>query len=169
MIGTGVFTTTRYDSRRDFDEQRPSGVHVARNHFTAAGVRWMWEMMAGRLRQDDGTLSDHLGSARIVVGNSDLGYVPNQERLQGDQTAQAALDGGFPTTEVRLLEDDDFLRPLGLITFRATFGEADACFDWREQGVVTAQGVLIDRAVGDGGRKVLGSVWQTEAVLELTG
>jgi hypothetical protein len=166
----GVFTTTRYDSRRDFDAGRSSGVHVTRNHFTEVGVKWMWEMMAGHLRSDDGTLSDHLGSARIVVGNGDLSYVANQERLQGDQTAQAALDGGFPTISTQLLDEpDDLSRPIGGITFRATFGEADACFDWREQGVVSAQGVLIDRAVGDGGRKVLGSVWVAEATLELSG
>lgn len=166
----GVFTTTQYDSRRDFCERRPSGIHVSRNHFTEVGVQWMWSMMAGLLRQPDGTLSDHLGSARIVVGNSDLSYLPNQERLQGDQTAQAGLDGGFPTISTELLaEPDDLSLPVGSITFRSTFGETEANFDWREQGVVSAQGVLIDRAVGDGGRKVLGAVWQTEAILELSG
>lgn len=163
----GVFTTTRYDSRRDFDERRPSGVHVSRNHFTEVGVKWMWEMMAGRLRSDDGTLTDHLGSARMVVGNSDLSFVPNQERLQGDQTAQAGLDSGFPVVSTQIL--DDLSRAVGAITFRATFGEQDGNFDWREQGIVSAQGVLIDRAVGDGGRKVLGSVWVAEGTLELSG
>jgi hypothetical protein len=36
------------------------------------------------------------------------------------------------------------------IVFAATFGETDAIFDWGERGVVSAQGILIDRSVADG-------------------
>lgn len=166
----GVFTTTQYDSRSSFDAGRASDIRVCRNHFTQVGVKWMWEMMTGHLRSSDGTLNDHLGSARLVVGNGTLAYSPEQTRLTGDQTDQAQLDGGFPTVAVDVLELEDDLRlPVGRITFRATFDERAANFEWNEQGIVSAQGVLIDRAVGDGGRKPLGAVWQTEAVLELSG
>jgi hypothetical protein len=166
----GTFTTTRFDSRRDFDERRSSGAYVCRNHFTEIGVRWMWEMMTGRLRSSDGTLNDHLGSARLVVGNGDLAYAPEQSRLTGDQTAQADMDNGFPLTSVEMTDVGEDLRlPVGRITLRAVFDENTGNFEWREQGVVTAQGVLIDRAVGDAGRKPLGAVWETQAVLELSG
>jgi hypothetical protein len=53
------------------------------------------------------------------------------------------------------------------ISLLATFGEQEAAFDWQERGVVTAQGVLLDRAVRDQGRKVLGAVWQLQADLIL--
>lgn len=162
----GVFTTTTFDSRRAFEERRPSGVFVSHNRFTLVGMEWMWQMMTGQLRDADGTLNDHLGSARLVVGNGSQDFSYADERLAGSETAQASPDEGFPTFE-RFATDE--VPDAVDAVFRATFGEQEAAFDWQERGVVTAQGVLIDRAVADQGRKVLGAVWQLEARLRLVG
>jgi hypothetical protein len=160
----GRFTTTKYPNRPAFDAGRPSDVQVSYNRFTRVGLEWMWKMMAGQLRDPQaGTLTDHLGNARLLVGNSSQEFAYGDERLAGDQTAQAALDEGFPL--VQPYDDGD--RQGVQLLCRATFGEQDAAFDWQERGVVTAQGVLIDRAVADQGRKVLGAIWQLEAALIL--
>lgn len=165
MIGT--FTVTKYVDRRHFEHDCPHDVVVTPNSFTDEGMRWIWDMILGNHRNADGTLTDQLQSARMVVGNSDAPFSGSQRRLDGDLTAQADMVTGFPTilgmTNVGD-EDQQVCRTM----FRAVFGEREAIFDWLERGVVTAQGVLLDRAVGDGGRKVLGSVWAAEASLDLT-
>lgn len=165
MIGT--FTTTRYTDRAAFDAGRVESVSVSTNRFTNGGLMWMWQMMAGQLRRADGTLTDHLGAARLVVGNGDRPFDPADQRMVGDQTAEAAIDQGFPTI-TGPVADSEGVERLWRITFRATFGEREAAFDWQERGVVTEQGVLLDRAVLDQGRKVLGSIWTLEASLDLS-
>lgn len=161
----GVFTTRTYDCRSDFERQRPSGVYVSENQFTDVGLNWMWSMMLGRLRADDGTLTDQLASARLVVGNGAAPFSPLDQRLSGTETAQAEMDESYPamTGIVQGPEDQEGSQ----LTFRATFGERDANFEWAERGVVTAQGVLLDRSVEDQGRKVLGAIWTLEAALVL--
>jgi hypothetical protein len=171
MIGT--FVTRKFDSRHAFDAGRPFEVVTSTNSFTDAGLLWMWQMMAGQLRDGDGTLNDHIGSARIVVGNGEQPFSRTDTRLAGDQTDQSPLDEGYPRIEVMVepavdFEPDGETTSIGRIYLSSTFGENQAVFDWRERGVVTAQGVLLDRAVGDNGRKVMGAIWQCEAILELT-
>lgn len=163
MIGT--FTTLKYDSRSDFEAGRPSDIVVAKNRLTNVGLEWMWKMMMGLHRSGDGTLLDHLGNARLVVGSGDVPFSPQDTRLNGGDTDQAEMDSGWPRIEGPILvNDEDEAYRLHL---RATFGEDKAAFDWKERGIVTAQGVLLDRSVMDQGRKVLGAVWQLEAALDL--
>lgn len=136
---------------------------------TNAGLQWIWRMCAGELRGQDGGLTDELKSARIVVGDGDRPFQGTDTRLAGDQTAQAPLDPGYPMV---LGMVDDGLGPDGepvrcRIAFSATFGEDAAIFDWQERGIITAQGVLLDRVVRDNGRKVLGAVWTVEATIDL--
>lgn len=161
----GVFTTTKYDSRAAFERGDVADELVSRNSFTNVGLQWMWQMMAGQFRDADGTLTDHLGAARIVVGDGSRPFDLRDERLAGEETAQAALDPGYPGVALQAPGEDG--HAAGVITFLATFGEDQAIFDWQERGVVTARGVLLDRAVGDQGRKVLGAVWQLRADLFL--
>lgn len=164
MIGT--FVTTKYADRAAFERREAYDVLTSTNRFTIGGMEWMWNMMIGNLRSSDGTLTDQLASARVLVGNGDREFAYTDDRLAGSETAQADLDAGFPTLE-RVVVDDV---PSGMqVIFRGTFGEDAAAFDWQERGVVTAAGVLIDRAVRDQGRKVLGAIWQVEARLRLDG
>lgn len=150
----GIFTTRKYDRAG-----RLGDVLVSRNSFTLVGMEWMWQAMAGLHRDDDGVMTDHLGRARIVVGSSTGGFSLEDTRLAGQETAQMQLDAGFPV----IRRVDSRVE----IVFAATFGEREAVFDWGERGVVTSQGVLLDRAVGDQGRKPFGVVWTVEAVLSL--
>ena len=144
----GTFTTTTYDSRDAFTRQLSSGIHVCHNEFTNVGFEWIWHRLVG-------VANDTLSQASIWVGDSAQPFNPGDVSLWGEQTANAGLDSGFPEV-------------VGAkVTLRATFGERDAIFDWAERAVVTASGVLLDRAVGDQGRKVLGAVWVVEAELEL--
>lgn len=164
MIGT--FTTTAYASRQDLILRRPSGVYVSTNRFTDAGLEWMWNMMLGNLRDaETNLLTDQLSSARLVVGTGDAPFSPLDARLAGDSTAQAPMDTGYPIVTGMVQGDEG--RDACRLTLRATFGEQDGNFDWAERGVVTAQGVLLDRSVEDQGRKVLGAVWTLEAALDL--
>lgn len=163
MIGT--FTTTQYNSREEFERGEVSGLHISRNRFTIVGMEWMWQMMTGQLRNEDGTLTDALSQARIIVGNGDADFSFADTRLAGGETAQSPVT--TMAFERRALggEVPDSVEFVAL----ATFGENEAAFEWQERGVVTNQGVLIDRAVSDQGRKVMGAVWQLEARLTLTG
>lgn len=163
MIGT--FVTAKFVSRADYERNAPTEVLTSTNRFTDAGLMWMWQMMSGQLRNADGTVTDHLGSARLLVGNGSREFEGTDQRLVGPDTAQAELDPGMPTI-VGMVQGDEG-RDACRIVFRATFGEDAANFEWAERGVVSAQGVLLDRSVEDQGRKVLGQIWTLEASLDI--
>lgn len=146
----GKFTTWMYESRRQFELERPYCVEVSHNDFTNVGYTWMWERLAGRT-----TPPDSLNEAVIGVGNGNAPFMPGDEALQGTEQWTAPLDVGFPEIVG------------SKITLQATFGERDGVFDWMERGIFTPSGVLIDRAVSDQGRKVFGAVWVVSAELEL--
>jgi hypothetical protein len=160
----GTFITTKYASRADYEQFAPCGVHICRNDFTVSGLAWMWSVVLGELRNEQGGLSDHLGKGRIIVGNGDAPWTEAQERLTGDQTAYAELDDGYPRQDGMTPTDEGRAYR---VTFQATFGEDIANFDWAESGVTSVQGVLIDRSVSDRGRKAQGSVWTVNAALDL--
>jgi len=146
----GTFTTRMYDSREDQILELPSGVHVVRNAFTNVGMNWMWMKMVG-------LMPDDLSQAHIVVGDSGATFTGGEERLVGTTISSAPMMEGFPqVTGTKIL-------------LRAEFGERDGIHEWAERGVIVPSGVLIDRAVADQGRKVLGAVWVVEAELELAG
>lgn len=148
----GVFRTTKFASRADFDSGQPLAVSEVHNTFTAVGLEWMWGVMLHRV-------NDQLESARLLVGDGAREFDSGDTRLAGENTAQTDAEPPVLSLE----SDGSFAR----LTLRGTFGEPDANFEWLETGVVSAQGVLIDRAVGDQGRKVFGSIWVTEAQLEI--
>lgn len=159
----GIFTTRKFHDSIDFVNDWPHEVIESTNHFTDQGLQWMWTMMSGLLRNSDGTVTDHLGSGRVLVGNGTVPFTAADTRLSGDQTAQVDPDAGYPVIQQW---GDEEIGGFKLV-FRATFGEDQAVFDWQERGIVTAQGVLLDRSVSDQGRKVLGAIWQVEVGLEL--
>lgn len=165
----GRFITRKYVSRRAYAAGHSYEVLESHNDFTNAGLQWLWKMALGQLRSADGTLTDQLSSARIVVGNGAAPFTGTDGRLAGDQTDQADMQAGYPRFDGMVDDGDADGEPdAAQVTFRAIFGEQQGIFDWQERGVVTAQGVLLDRAVTDQGRMVLGSVWEVEAALMLT-
>lgn len=144
----GTFTTVVYTDRAHYEAGMPWRRWVSHNDFTNAGHEWMWRRMAGQAE-------DSLAGAIIAVGDGAAVFTASEAGLAGEQTAMAALDDGFPIIAG------------SMITLRATFGERDGAFDWHERGVFTPSGVLLDRSVGDQGRKVLGAIWVVIAELEL--
>lgn len=54
-----------------------------------------------------------------------------------------------------------------VLRVRAVFGEQEANFDWLRREVVTRDGVVIDLNLQDGGRKVLGAVWDIAVDINL--
>lgn len=91
-------------------------------------------------------------NARIKVGDGNAPEAADQTDLQGAQTAEAAMEAGFPVVAGET------------ITFKAVFGPGAANFPWREYGVKNGPGAisstvkLLNRKVGDWGTKD-GGTW----------
>lgn len=100
--------------------------------------------------------------ALLCVGNGDDPVGHADTGLSGDLTADRPADS---IEYLGHIEEGG--RIAHRVIMRATFGENDANFDWRERGVKLADGTLVDRTVEDGGRKAPGSVWTVETVLDL--
>lgn len=166
MRVAGTFTTSMFEDRAALHADRPSRVAVSHNQFVTIGLELFWRILLGQQRNEQGGLSDHLGKARLIVGNGATPFSDSDERLAGDQTAWADLDDGYPRTDGPVDTDEG---RVFRVTFQATFGEQVANFDWRERGITSVQGVLVDRSVGDQGRKAPGSVWTMQAALDLAG
>lgn len=76
----------------------------------------------------------------------------------GSEAANAIVDSGFPTVSGRTT------------VFAATFGDADANFDWREISVVNGTGanaVALNRKQGTFGTKATGT-WTVQISISLT-
>jgi len=106
------------------------------------------EIIAARLI-DEGTPYDE-GNAYIGVGDSSAGFDAEHSDLQGSNKEREGMEGGYPS------RDDAEL------TFRATFGEDDANFEWEEWGIFNddTAGTMLNRVVEDNGEKVQGHVWE---------
>lgn len=94
-------------------------------------------------------------NARIKVGDGNAPAAAEQTDLQGAQTAEAAMEAGFPS----IVGDT--------IIFKASFGPAVANFPWREYGIKNGPGAisstvkLINRKVDETiGTKSAGATWQ---------
>ena len=89
-------------------------------------------------------LAEQLVGAQLVV-------------TDGDQTASAPLDDGYPIPDG------------AVVRLRATFGEDAANFEWRARRVENAGGLVVDIVNEDMGRKAAGAVWTLECELEIGG
>lgn len=56
-----------------------------------------------------------------------------------------------------------------IVILRASFGEAEGNFEWKQRSVVLQDGTEVDRLVEDQGRKAPGSIWTAEARIALEG
>lgn len=84
------------------------------------------------------TANGHIG-----VGDGTLAFAATQTDLQGANKARKVMDAGYPTSSG------------GAMTFRATFGTADANFTWAEWGVFNAAslGTMMNRVIQANGTK----------------
>ena len=90
-------------------------------------------------------------NAHIGVGDSTAAFAATQTDLQATTNKlRKPMDATYPT------------RAGNVMTFRATFGSAEANFAWQECGVFNAStgGTMLHRLVQSLGTKVSGATWQ---------
>ncbi|MGH7391437.1 MAG: hypothetical protein ACREM3_18550 [Candidatus Rokuibacteriota bacterium] len=98
-------------------------------------------------------------NAHLGVGDSTAVFAATQTDLQAaTNKLRKAMDATFPT------------RAVNVLTFRATFGTAEANFAWAEWGVFNAAtvGVMLNRKVEALGTKNSSQSWELSASLTVT-
>lgn len=117
-------------------------VDAGRNHLVQAGVGAAVTPFNG-------------ANAHIGVGDGTAVHAAGQTDLQGVTTARKAMDAGYPTGDANVL------------TFRATFGTADANFAWNEWGIFNGAtaGTMLNRKVEALGTKTNTQTWQFTTTL----
>ena len=97
-------------------------------------------------------------NARIGVGDSTTAFAAAQTDLQAPANKlRKAMDATYPQ------------RAANVLTFRATFGTAEANFAWNEWGVfnAAAAGQMLNRKVEALGTKTSAQTWQLTVALTL--
>ena len=97
-------------------------------------------------------------NARIGVGDSSTAFAAGQTDLQAPANKlRKAMDATYPQ------------RAANVLTFRATFGTAEANFAWNEWGVfnAAAAGQMLNRKVESLGTKTSAQTWQLTVDLTL--
>ena len=97
-------------------------------------------------------------NARIGVGDSSTAFAAGQTDLQAPANKlRKAMDATYPQ------------RATNVLTFRATFGTAEANFAWNEWGVfnAAAAGQMLNRKVEALGTKTSAQTWQLTVDLTL--
>ena len=97
-------------------------------------------------------------NARIGVGDSTTAFAAGQTDLQAPANKlRKAMDATYPQ------------RTTNVLTFRATFGTAEANFAWNEWGVfnAAAAGQMLNRKVEALGTKTSAQTWQLTVDLTL--
>lgn len=95
----------------------------------------------------------------IGVGDSTTAFAANQTDLvAATNKLRKAMDATFPSGAANV------------ITFRSTFGTADANFAWQEWGVFNAAsaGTMLSRKVESLGTKTSAQTWQFTVTLTFT-
>lgn len=95
-------------------------------------------------------------NAYIGVGDSEIPFDVTQLDLQAvENKFRKSMDEGYP-----IITDNE-------ITFRATFGEDEANFEWNEWGIFNAStsGTMLNRVVEYNGTKLPGQTWILQVVL----
>lgn len=105
-----------------------------------------------------GASSTHFDNtnARIGVGDSTTAFAVTQTDLQAATNKfRKAMDASYPTTVGNVL------------TFKSTFGAAEANFAWNEWAVFNAAsaGTMLNRVVEYNGTKLAGQTWVFQVTL----
>lgn len=129
-------------------------VTPSQNIILNTGANEMLKLISGT----GGTAFSNANS-RIYVGSSSTPENAAQTGIQatGDNRAFASLDSGYPVVDNRT------------ITYRATFGESAANFQWNEVAITNGDGassVSMNRKVSQMGTKVNG-VWTVQVTISV--
>jgi len=116
------------------------------------GIDEIWDLVTGV----GGTVYSN-ANARIGVGNSNTAADATQTGLLGGSTAFKAMEGGFPTSTTQK------------VTFKSSFGDAEANFAWEEWTVDNGStpDKNLNRKVESLGTKSTGT-WSLEVSITLS-
>lgn len=103
-------------------------------------------------------------NATIGVGGgagATTAFAVTQTDLQGASKTRKAMDAAYPT---------DPPSPANRLTFRSTFGTADANYTWDEWGVfnAAAAGTMLNRIVQALGTKTAAASWVLTVTIDLS-
>jgi hypothetical protein len=116
------------------------------------------DFIAGALTGTQTTLFNN-ANARLAVGDSLTAFSKSQTDLQASTNKiRKAMDTGYPITSANVL------------TFKATYGSAEANWAWSEWGIFNASsgGTMLNRKVESLGTKVPGSTWVLTVTVTIT-
>ena len=119
-----------------------------------AGVTLLLNLLIGA-----GGTAYNNANAYIGVGESTTAAAATQTGLQGSTTTFKAMDSGYPSATNQT------------VTFRATFGSADANIAWNEFTIVNASsdsGTNLNRKVESHGTKASGDSWVISATITVS-
>ena len=127
------------------------------NVLTTTGINALWTALTG------GSITAfNNANARIGVGDGN-GSVPSVSASDTDLTAttnklRKGMDATYPSVS------------LSNVTFRSTFGSADANFAWNEWGIFNSSsgGTMLNHKGQAFGTKVAGATWILSVTLSLT-
>lgn len=113
---------------------------------TTAGINFLSQAAIGQ-----GTVFN-ASNARLGVGNGSTAFATGQTDLQGSSKFRKAMDAGYPTVAAPV------------VTFKSTFAQNEANFDWHEWGIFNAAtgGVMLNRVVESNGTKQSNQTWVLE-------
>ncbi|MDP9469578.1 MAG: hypothetical protein M3Q71_02785 [Chloroflexota bacterium] len=100
-------------------------------------------------------------NAHVGVGNGTTAVAATDVDLSGASKARKAMDAGYPTRSGRA------------VTFRSTFGTADANFAWEEVGIhnaatgTAAPAAMLNRFLSAQGTKTNTATWQLTVTVTL--
>ena len=129
------------------------------------GASCIWETLIGNGTATSGQNLTYFNNANahVGVGNGTTAAAATQTDLQGGTKVRKAMDATYP------LHSDGTGAGAGTITFRSTYGTADANFNWYEWGVFNASssGRMLNRKQEDLGSKTSASTWTFSVSLSL--
>ena len=133
------------------------------------GASCLWQCLIGNGNSSSGQTLTYFNNsnAYIGVGNGTQAVAATQNDLQASSgTAnqiRKAMDTSYPT------HTDSTSAGAGTITFRSTYGTADANFHWYEWGVFNGSsgGRMLNRKQEDLGAKTSASTWTFSVSLSL--
>jgi len=123
------------------------------------GASAVWDTLTGA----GNVTAFNNANAHIGVGNGTTAAAATQTDLQGASKVRKAMDATYP------LHTDGTDAAAGTVTFRSTYGTADANFQWYEWGVFNAStaGRMLNRKQEDLGSKTSASTWTFSVSLSL--
>jgi hypothetical protein len=133
------------------------------------GASCIWETLIGNGTTSSGQSLTYFNNANshIGVGNGTIAAAATQNDLQASggtaNQIRKAMDSTYPQ------HSDGTNAGAGTITFRSTYGTADANFHWYEWGVFNGSsgGRMLNRKQEDLGSKTSASTWTFSVSLSL--